>query len=205
MKLILENWREYHQEAEFDAFIQEHFAWDLNEGIGSDAVDWVINKGNAAKDTVKNVIKGMKDWTHEKIVKFVRHMSKKLEEFIAALRKKGLLKKYKARSEVDAIKLLRTKKHIDLAVLIFSTIAKMTGGFIVDKVVKLPEIIEKVMNILESLTQDTGKEALKALFGDALDIVDMIKKFIDYRRDKETLAAKLGLWADFGGLAEEQL
>ena len=201
MKLILENWRGYQQEAEFDAFIQEHFAWDLNEGF----VDWVIDKGNAVKDTVKNVIAAMKDWTHEKIVEFVRYMSKKLEEFIAALRKKGLLKKYKARSEVGAIKLLRTNKHIDLAVLIFSTIAKMTGGFIVDKVVKLPEIIEKVMNILESLTQDTAKEALKALFGDAVDIVDMIKKFIDFRKDKETLAAKLGLWADFGGLAEEQL
>jgi len=196
MKLILENWRGYQQEAEFDAFIQEHFAWDLNEGF----VDWVIDKGNAAIDTVKNVIAAMKDWTHEKIVEFVRYMSKKLEEFIAALRKKGLLKKYKARSEVGAIKLLRTNKHIDLAVLIFSTIAKMTGGFIVDKVVKLPEIIEKVMNILEA-----PEAAVKELFGDAADIVDMIKKFIDFRKDKETLAAKLGLWADFGGLAEEQL
>ena len=196
MKLILENWRGYQQEAEFDAFIQEHFAWDLNEGF----VDWVIDKGNAVKDTVKNVIAGMKDWTHEKIVEFVRYMSEKLEEFIAALRKKGLLKRYKARSEVDAIKLLRTNKHIDLAVLIFSTIAKMTGGFIVDKVVKLPEIIEKVMNILEA-----PEAAVKELFGDAVDIVNMIKKFIDFRKDKETLAAKLGLWADFGGLAEEQL
>ena len=196
MKLILENWREYQQEAEFDAFIQEHFAWDLNEGI----VDWVIDKGNAVKDTVKNVIAAMKDWTHEKIVEFVRYMSEKLEEFIAALRKKGLLKRYKARSEVGAIKLLRTNKHIDLAVLIFSTIAKMTGGFIVDKVVKFPEIIEKVMNILEK-----PMAAVKELFGDAADIVDMIKKFVDYRKDKETLAAKLGLWADFGGLAEEQL
>ena len=200
MKLILENWREYQQEAEFDAFIQEHFAWDLNEGIVDDTVDWVINKGNAAKDTVKNVIAGMKDWTHEKIVEFVRYMSEKLEEFIAALRKKGLLKRYKARSEVGAIKLLRTNKHIDLAVLIFSTIAKMTGGFIVDKVVKFPEIIEKVMNILEA-----PEAAVKELFGDAVDIVNMIKKFIDFRKDKETLAAKLGLWADFGGLAEEQL
>ena len=196
MKLILENWRGYQQEAEFDAFIQEHFAWDLNEGF----VDWVIDKGNAVKDTVKNVIAGMKDWTHEKIVEFVRYMSEKLEEFIAALRKKGLLKRYKARSEVGAIKLLRTNKHIDLAVLIFSTIAKMTGGFIVDKVVKLPEIIEKVMNILEA-----PEAAVKELFGDAVDIVNMIKKFIDFRKDKETLAAKLGLWADFGGLAEEQL
>ena len=160
----------------------------------------MIDKGNAVKDTVKNVIAAMKDWTHEKIVKFVRYMSEKLEGFIVALRKNGILKRYKARSEVGAIKLLRTNKHIDLAVLIFSTIAKMTGGFIVDKVVKFPEIIEKVMDILEN-----PMAAVKELFGDAADIVDMIKKFVDYRKDKETFAAQLGNWDDFGGLAEEQL
>ena len=194
MQQLMENWRGYQQEAEFDAFIQEHFAWDLNEGI----IDWVVDKGRAVTDTVKNVIAAMKDWTHEKIVKFVRYMSEKLEGFMAALRKNGVLKKYKARAEIGAIKLLRTNKHIDLAVLIFSTIAKMTGGFIVDKVMKMPAIIEKIMEIL-----DNPMAAVKELFGDAADIVDMIKKFIDYRKDKETFAAQLGNWDDFGGLAEK--
>ena len=166
----------------------------MNEGV----IDWVIDKGTSVKDTVKNVIGAMKDWTHEKIVKFVRYMSEKLEGFIAALKQKGVLKKYKARSEIGAIKLLRTNKHIDLAVLIFSTIAKMTGGFLVDKVVKFPEIIEKVMDIL-----DNPMAAVKELFGDAKDIVDMIKKFVDYRKDKESFAAQMGSWDDFGGLAEK--
>ena len=197
MQQLMENWREYQQEAEFDAFIQEHFGDDLNEGV-VDWANWVIDKGKEARDTVKNVIASMKDWTHEKIVNFVRYMSEKLEAFMAALRKKGVLKKYEARREIGAIKLLRTNKHIDLAVLIFSTIAKITGGFIVDKVAKLPEIIEKIMEML-----DDPMSAVKELFGDAVDIIDMIKKFIDYRKDKETVAAGLGNWDDFGGLAEK--
>ena len=193
MKLIMENWREYKQNEEFDTFIREHFS-SIDEGF----IDWVMDKGRAIKDTVKGVIDGMKDWTHEKIVQFVRYMSQKLEGFMSTLRQKGVIGKNQQRAEVSALKLLRTNKHIDLAVLILSTIAKMTGGFIVDKVVKMPEIIEKILDIL-----DNPQAALKELYGDLTDIVDMIKKFIDFRKDKKSLATALGNWDDFGGLAED--
>ena len=193
MKLIMENWREYKQREEFDTFIVEHFS-SIDEGF----VDWVMDKGKAIKDTVVGVINGMKDWTHERIVQFVRYMTQKLEAMMSALRQKGVMGKNKSRQEISALKLLRTNKHIDLAVLILSTIAKMTGGFIVDKVIKMPEIIEKILDIL-----DNPQAALKELYGDLADIVDMIKKFIDFRKDRKSLATALGNWEDFGGLAED--
>lgn len=194
MKLIMENWREYKQREEFDTFIQEHFGGTVDEGF----VDWVMDKGKAIKDTVVGVINGMKDWTHERIVQFVRYMTQKLEAMMSALRQKGVMGKNKSRQEISALKLLRTNKHIDLAVLILSTIAKMTGGFIVDKVIKMPEIIEKILDIL-----DNPQAALKELYGDLADIYDMIKKFIDFRKDRKSLATALGNWEDFGGLAED--
>ena len=193
MKTITENWREYKQSEEFDAFIQEHFGGTIDEGF----VDWVINKGKDIRDTVVGVIDGIKEWTHERIVSFVKHMAQKLEEFFAELRRKGALGKNDSRQEISAIKLLRTNKHIDLAVLILSTIAKMSGGFIVDKVIKLPAIIEKILDIL-----DNPMAAAQELFGDAVDIYNMIKKFIEFRKDKKTLAAQLNVWDNFGGLAE---
>ena len=189
----MENWREYKQREEFDTFIVEHFS-SIDEGF----VDWVMDKGKAIKDTVVGVINGMKDWTHERIVQFVRYMTQKLEAMMSTLRQKGVMGKNKSRQEISALKLLRTNKHIDLAVLILSTIAKMTGGFIVDKVIKMPEIIEKILDIL-----DNPQAALKELYGDLADIVDMIKKFIDFRKDRKSLATALGNWEDFGGLAED--
>ena len=51
-----------------------------------------------------------------------------------------------------------------------------------------------------ALIQDpTG---LEELIGDASDIVEIIKKFIEYRKDRKTLAGQLGAWQNFGGLAE---
>ncbi len=45
---------------------------------------------------------------------------------------------------------------------------------------------------------------MKDLLGDVGDVIDMIKKFIEFRKDNQSLAAQLGNWQDFGGLAEEQ-
>lgn len=126
-------------------------------------------------------------------------MGQKLMDFFSNLKKKGVLGKNKARNEKRAIQLLLTNKHVDLAVMIFTTIAKMTGGYALEKVVQLPEIIEQIFDLLENPVS-----AMKDLLGDVGDVLDMIKKFIDYRKDNQSLAAQLGNWQDFGGLAEEQ-
>ena len=198
MKLIMENWRTYQEshdhESEFQLFFEQHFC-QLDEGL----IDWAINKGKGLKDTVVNTIAAMKDWTHDKIVQYVRFMGQKLIDFFKNLRQKGVLGKNKSRQEQGAIKLLLTNKHIDLAVMIFTTVAKMTGGFVLDKVMKLPEVIEQIFDLLENPV-----DAMKNLLGDVSDVLDMIKKFVTYRKDKESLAAQLGNWQDFGGLAEEK-
>ena len=196
MKLIMENWRIYEQEIlleqEFEQFFNENFG-TLEEG----PVDWVLGKANDIKNTVINVIDGMKNWTNEKIKGFVKFMANKLIQFIKLLRQKGIFKKYKARAETQAVKLLLTNKHIDLAVMIFSALAKLTGGFVVDKVVEAPKIIKKLTDILNN------PMAIKDLLGDVSDVVEMIKKFIEYRKDKTSFSARGAVWDDFGGLAEK--
>ena len=131
----MENWRLYEQqvllEQEFDQFFNEHFM-QLDEG----PVDWVVSKATSLKDTIIGVIDGIKDWTHEKIVQFVKYMGDKFIKFIDLLRSKGVFRKYRARDERNAVRLLMTNKHIDLAVMVFSAFSKLSGGFVVDKLLK---------------------------------------------------------------------
>ena len=200
VKLLLENWRTYEQEMlweqEYEQLFNKHFVInEIEEGL----MDDVLRLGTTVKDTILNLIDDIKTWTDEQIQGFVKMMGKKLEQFILFLEKNGALKKYEARNELNAIKLLMTNKHIDLAVMIFTAIAKLTSGFAaLDKVVKTPEILDKVMGLLNSPAAE-----LKGLLGDVSDVVQMIKKFIEFRKDKGTTAANFGQWADFGGLAEQ--
>ena len=194
----MENWRDYQEaasyEREFEVFFEHHFC-QLDEGF----IDWAVSKGKGIKDTVVNTIGAMKEWGNEKIVQFVKFMGQKLMDFFNTLRKKGLIGKNQQRREKSAIQLLLTNKHIDLAVMIFTSIAKITGGFVLEKIVQLPEILEQIFDLLENPV-----DAMKELLGDVGDVLDMIKKFIEFRKDTKSLSAGLGNWQDFGGLAEEK-
>ena len=194
MKKIMTEWRLYEQqllwEQEFEEFFKEHYLM-LDEGT----LDWVLQKGREVKDTVVNTIDGMKSWAVEKIEAFVKFMLDKFKKFIKALRSKGLLTKYGAREEIEAVELLGTRKHMDLAVMLLAAIAKITGGFIVDKVAKLPEILEKIKELLENPVV-----ALRGLIGDVADVKKMIDKFIEYRKDREDIKKTIPIWSDYGGL-----
>ncbi len=194
MKKLITEWRLYEQqllwEQEFEEFFNEHYLM-LDEG----AIDWVLQKGRQVKDTVVNTVSAMKDWTGEKIEAFVKFMLDKLRKFMEVLRNKRLLGKWESRKELAAINLLGTRKHIDLAVMLLSTIAKITGGFIVDKVAKLPEILEKIKELLENPIV-----ALKDLIGDVKDIKTVIDKFIEYRKDRKDVGGGVMDWSDYGGL-----
>ena len=187
-------WRLYEQqllwEQEFEEFFKEHYLM-LDEGT----LDWVLQKGREVKDTVVNTIDGMKSWAVEKIEAFVKFMLDKFKKFIKALRSKGLLTKYGAREEIEAVELLGTRKHMDLAVMLLAAIAKITGGFIVDKVAKLPEILEKIKELLEN-----PAAALAGLIGNVADVKKMIDKFIEYRKDREDIKKTIPIWSDYGGL-----
>jgi hypothetical protein len=177
-------------EQEFEEFFKEHYLM-LEEGT----LDWVLQKGRQVKDTVVNTVSAMKDWAGEKIEAFVKFMIDKLRKFMQGLRNKGLLGKWESRKELAAIDLLGTRKHIDLAVMLLSTIAKITGGFIVDKVAKLPEILEKIKELLEN-----PAAALVGLLGDVKDIKTVIDKFIEYRKDRKDVGGGVMDWSDYGGL-----
>ena len=202
MKKIMTEWRLYEQrllwEQEFEEFFKEHYLM-LDEGF----IDWALDKGRQVKDTVVNTISGMKDWAQDKIEAFVKFMLKKLRAFLKKCRQLGLLTKLDARREVEATNLLGTRKHIDLAVMLLSAMAKITGGFIVDKIEKLPKILEKVKELLEDPVV-----ALKSLIGDLGAVKTIIDKFIEYRKDRAELTgpAADGMgravvdWEDYGGL-----
>ena len=194
MKKIMTEWRLYEQkllwEQEFEEFFKEHYLM-LDEGT----LDWVLQKGRQVKDTVANTVSAMKDWAGEKIEEFVTFMLDKLRKFMQGLRNKGLLGKWESRKELAAINLLGTRKHIDLAVMLLSAIAKISGGFIIDKVAKLPEILEKIKELLENPIM-----ALKDLLGDVKDIKTVIDKFIEYRKDRKIVDTGPMDWNDYGGL-----
>ena len=204
MKKIMTEWRLYEQqllwEQEFEEFFKEHYLM-LDEGF----IDWALDKGRRVKDTVVNTISGMKDWAQDKIEAFVKFMLKKLRVFLKKCRQLGLLTKMDARKEQEAVNLLGTRKHIDLAVMLLSAMAKITGGFVVDKIEKLPAILEKVKELLEDPVV-----ALKSLIGDLGAVKTIIDKFIEYRKDRAHLgdANRLGTdtgnigidWEDYGGL-----
>jgi len=194
MKQLMTEWRLYEQqilwEQEFEEFFKEHYLM-LDEGT----LDWVLQKGRQVKDTVANTISGMKNWAGEKIEAFVQFMLKKLRNFMQGLRNKKIIGKWDHKKELAAINLLGTRKHIDLAVILLSAIAKISGGFIIDKVVKLPEILEKIKDLLENPIS-----ALKDLLGNVKDIKTVIDKFIEYRKDRKIVDTGPMDWDDYGGL-----
>ena len=187
-------WRLYEQqllwEQEFEEFFKEHYLM-LDEGF----IDWTLDKGRQVKDTVVNTIAGMKDWAGEQIEAFVQFMLKKFRNFMQKLRDKKIIGKWDHKRELAAINLLGTRKHIDLAVILLSAIAKLSGGFIIDKVAKLPEILEKIKELLENPIS-----ALKDLLGNVKDIKTVIDKFIEYRKDRKIVDTGPMDWNDYGGL-----
>jgi hypothetical protein len=172
---------------------------ELNEGV--------VDFGKALFRSVKASMQKVKDYTHEKLIQFVTNMGNRLIAFFKTMKKKGLMDKYKSRQEIKAIKTLLTNKHVDVAILIFTSIFKLAGGFALEKLVQIPEIFEKILEVLEMIKSGRIEEALKTLFGDLGGAADMVKKFMDYSKDlKKPLGpATLGKWEEFGGRLKEIL
>jgi len=91
-----------------------------------------------------------------------------------------------------------TNKHIDLAVMIFTAAAKMTGGFALEKIIKAPEYLKDFLELLADPIEKL-KDKLGAGVG---DVTKMIKKFTKYRKDLNDPKLGFADWADYGGLAE---
>jgi len=167
----------------------------LNEGLHEGAMGdaWAYTKAKMTQ---------MKDKGIEFAQKLVKSMGGKLIAMFQKLRSMKLIGKYQVRDEIKAINLLMTRKHIELGVMILTALFKLTGGYVVDKVAKAPEIIEKIQQILTMLQGGQVAQAIKELFGDIQDVVEMVKKFVAYHKDTLEPAAYWGDWEEFGGLAE---
>ena len=186
MKIIFENYRvgslmegetlmEMGNFTEEEEKIFEHF--QVNEGI--------LQMGSNLLAGMKRFYNSIKDWGEEKSIEFVKKMAAAYEEFSKKLRAKGVYKKYQLYDELGAIRLLLTKKHVGLALAIFGAIFKLAGGYAVEKIAKMPELLEQVKTVFEAIKTGNVKEALKALFGDVAELGDIIKKAISFSKDRE--------------------
>tara|TARA_R110002012_G_scaffold199918_1_gene368871 strand:+ start:9186 stop:9857 length:672 start_codon:yes stop_codon:yes gene_type:complete len=184
MKLIFENYRAksmtpgstLFELAGFDeeeTKIFEHF--QVNEGF--------VQMGSNLLSGMKGFYNSIKNWGEENSIAFIKKMGAAYEEFAKKLRKKGVFKKYQLYDELSAIRLLLTQKHHGLALAIFGAIFKLAGGYVIEKIAKMPELLEKVKTVFEAIKTGKPAEALKVLFGDVAELGDIIKKAISFSKD----------------------
>ena len=207
MKLIMENWRTKQQES-----------LTLFEMCGLDESERsVFNHSNLEEgvitgllDRVKNTYERMKDWTKEKTIQFIKKMGSGYIKFIEKLREKGVLKKYAARAEHTAMKMLMTNKHIDLALLIFTSLFNMVGGYAIEGLMNAKEKFETFLEVTDQIRSGDWTGAVETLFGeDPYQVIEIIKKAMEFtkhlksfRKDLKSMAAHFGNFEEFGGLAE---
>tara|TARA_B100000963_G_C22447659_1_gene589568 strand:+ start:140 stop:811 length:672 start_codon:yes stop_codon:yes gene_type:complete len=184
MKLIYENYRhgsmlksktlfEMANFTEEQAKIFEHF--QVNEGV--------LTMGASLLSGMKNFYNSIKDWGKEKSIDFIKKMGAAYVEFAKKLRKKGVIKKYRLYDELGAIRLLLTKKHHGLALAIFGAIFKIAGGYAIEKIAKMPELLEKIKDVFESIADGKVAQAMEMLFGDVKDLAEIIKQAIAFSKD----------------------
>jgi hypothetical protein len=201
MKVIYENYRvgslmegetlmEMAKFTEEEKKIFEHF--QVNEGI--------LQMGTNLLTGMKDFYNSIKEWGEEKSINFVKKMGAAYEDFAKKLRKKGVFKKYQLYDELSAIRLLLTKKHVGLALAIFGAIFKLAGGYAIEKIAKMPELLEQVKTVFEAIKAGNAKGALKVLFGDVAELGDIIKKAISFSADRENAEVIAAIGHNIPGL-----
>ena len=205
MKLIFENYRAGSLAGDQTLFESAGFDEEETKLFENfERQEGVLDFGASLLSGVKGVYDSMKEWAHDKIINFVKKMGNAYYELINKAREKRLIPKMQSKKEKEAIKLLLTKDHIDLAVSIFSAIFKLAGGYVVEKFLEMPEMLKKVGKILTDIQGGDFMTALKDLFGDVKDLVDIIKKAIAFSKQlkKPNIGLAIGDYSEFGGLAE---
>jgi hypothetical protein len=203
MKIIMENYR----------------AGSMSEGLtlfeiaGLNETELSVFEYLTVNEGIGGLISGMrgfydqiKKWTSDKITDFLKKMADGYATTLQKLRSKGLINKLRHRTEIRAVKTLLTKKHIDLAIAILGAMFKLAGGYVIDKLVEMPEIFNKFSNILNQIKGGDIEAALMDLFGDLEELKQIIKGAIEYSKDvnSPSLAALMGDYSEFGGLAEQE-
>ena len=192
-ELILETMRE---ELITEDEIRELLDPRLDEGV--------LDIGRDLWEKTKDTLNQMKGWARDKVVELVKIMGGKLIAFFNTLREKGVIGKNRAKIEINAVKALLTKDHIDLGVLILTAIFRLSGGVALEGLIKAPELLQKVLDILEMIKGGQHKEALTSLFGDIKELTSIVNKAAKYSKDVNEPVGwvALGKWEELGGLAE---
>lgn len=175
MKLIMESWR---VQQTWHGLQEELREWLVQENYFTSEDIKLIEEGalSSIRNFVKRKLEDAKAWTYEKYVSFVKPLLNKLVSFINKLKQKGILKKYRARFEIEAIKLFSTKKYIKLGAVFLAAITKiLTSG-----ILELPEIVEKVQKVLGFVQDGAWASAADELglpFEDIKTLVGGLKSF----------------------------
>jgi len=178
LKLLFENWRGYQDQLFIEKEIEDLKSWLIAEGYYTKEELLMLKEGalSSAWNWVKGKLQDAKEWTYEQYVKFVKPLLAKLKGFILNLKKKGFLKKYRARMEMHAIDLFSTKKYIKLGAVFLSGMV----GAILNQVMNIPEKIEALGNVL-SLIKDgkwaAAAEAIGLPFDDIKALVGGLQNF----------------------------
>ena len=181
MKTIMENWRS--QEAWH--FIQEDLKrWLVAENYFTNEEMTLISEGTMGNigNFLKQKFQDAKEWTYQKYLSFVKPLLAKLEQLIATLKKKGLLKKYRARLETTSIKLFATKKYIKLGAVFLMGLVKILTAGIFELPEKL-EIMTKIFGLLRDGKWAAAAEELGLPFDEIKELVGSLKSFGEDLKD----------------------
>ena len=201
MKIIFENYRvgslienktliERANFTEEEEKIFEHF--QINEGF--------LQMGGDLLKGVKDFYNDIKEWGKEKTIDFVKKMGAAYIDFSKDLRSQGVYEKYQLYNEIGAIRLLLTKKHVGLALAIFGAIFKLAGGYAIEKIAKMPKLLEQVKTVFEAIKDGKIKGALRLLFGDVVELGDIIKKAIAFSADNKNAEVMANIGYNVPGL-----
>ena len=102
MKLIMESWREYSSSQVTEQEINQLFECTIDEGA--------LDLGKSLWNSTKQVLNKIKDWKEEKLTDLVKKMGIKLISLLDNRKKTNKLGKYDHRREVNAVKLLLSKR-----------------------------------------------------------------------------------------------
>lgn len=207
MKLIMESFKTSMSKRDT---LLEMCSFDKEEGAVFEHLtleEGVIDFGKGLLNKVKTSYEKMKGWAENKKIDFVKKMGNGYNNFISKLREKGVIKKYAARREQQAMKLLLTNKHIDLALLLMTSLFNLVGGSAIETLIQTPEILKKFMEVTKHITSGAFDTAIETLFGeDVPDVIEVIRKAMDYHKDlndpNKKIQMALGNFEEFGGMAE---
>jgi len=167
----------------------------LNEGVFQFGAN-LWNRG------VKPLMTSIKNYADEKVMALLRKMRIAYEGFIKKANKNfpEIMTDTQKRLEKAAIRLLNTKRHARLGILILTAIFKALGGAAIEAIADSEGTVKKLKDIMTELIEGTPARVIKALFGaaDIMEIGEIIKLFNNFRSDMKSPALSIASSQDSG-------